>query len=137
MHTDFHTHLHLYGDSGHPQYLIFSADLHHQLITLLLLSVKRHTGGEHHSAGWSNCEASTRVQQGVLQWLVEEVADCVDDSHYSDIGYVLWDGGGVEWEGEEKATVYSLSDKHCDQRHAGETSIPYLKTKRSRKILRA
>lgn len=132
LHTHFHTHLHLYFHSGHPQYLIFSADLHHQLITLPLLSVKRHTGGEYHSAGRTNDEASSGVQQSVLQRLVEAVADRVDDSHQSDIGYVLLDGGGVDREGEEKAAVYGFSDKHRYRRHAGKTSIPHLKTDKNR-----
>lgn len=81
LHTEFHTHLNLYSHPGHPQYFIFSADLHHQLVPLSLLSVKRHTGGEHHSAGRPDREESSRVQQSILEWLIEAVADCVDNSH--------------------------------------------------------
>ena len=125
----------MHSHPGNPQYLIFSADLHHQLVTTFLLPVESYACGKNDSTGGSNGETPAGVQQGVFERLVEAVADGVDHSHQSDVGHVLWDGGGIDREGEEQAAVYGFSDEHCDQRHAGETSIPYLNTNKKNKGL--
>ena len=79
--TLLHTHLNLHSHPGNPQYLIFSTDLHHQLVTTFLLPVKSYARGENDSAGGPDGEAPAGVQQGVFERLVEAVADGVHHSH--------------------------------------------------------
>lgn len=80
-HTCFHSHLHLYSDPGNSEYFILSVNLHHQLISLLLLSIERHTGGDHDSAGRPDDEESTGVKEGVFQRFIETVAHRVHNGH--------------------------------------------------------